>query len=782
MNSTEITVSSRPGEIAPGDFGLGGKNPSGETIGFTNSYMTLDGRPFFGICGEFHYSRCARQRWEDEIVKMKTGGVNILSTYIIWIHHEEEEGVFDWSGDRDLRGFVLLCAKHGMKVILRVGPFCHGEVRNGGFPDWLYGRPFEVRSNDERYLRYVRRLYGEIGGQVRDLMYGEGGPVVGIQLENEYMAAAAPWELTPPQITEWMTGGTGGEEHLEILKKLAEEAGLEAPIYTCTGWGDAPVPKSGMLPLYGAYAYCPWLFYQPIDAHPATDSTLFRDFHNDAAVTPGFAPPYPKSRYPYACCEMGGGMQVWYDYRFTVPPESVEAMTLAKIGSGCNFVGYYMFHGGSNPVGKHAYLNEHTCPKISYDFQAPLGEYGQVRESYRRLKRLFLFLRQEQDQFCRMRTFLPEGAETIAPEDTHTLRCAVRAEGGSGYLFLNNVQDHAQTQDLDGCSVRLHLPEETLTIPRSGAFTLKKDVCCILPFNLLLSGALLKYAAAQMITAVEEDGVQTVFFYIPDGLDGEFCFDADTVRGVDAFQVEQDGATITVHADPFPDASSCFTLETQSGQTVRIVTMLPSCSLDLWKITLAGRERVVLTDVNLLADAEGFRLESEGNAKIRLAVYPESDLNIDAALRGAGLKPRSRSMRCGRLFTVHEAEFAPKRVTPETELAGTRAVVRLPEGAFEGLKDILLRVHYAGDVAYAFLGGHLVADNFCNGNPWEIALRGFETRLSGSELDLALSPLKKDSRVQSDSLMAARVEITGEQVGAFQKIEAVPVYEVRLSF
>ncbi|HYH02212.1 MAG TPA: beta-galactosidase, partial [Bacillota bacterium] len=174
----------------------GGMNPAGERFDTTNYYLERNGQPFFGICGEFHFSRYAEQRWVDEIIKMKLGGINTISTYVFWIHHEETAGKFDWSGNKNLRRFVEICAEEGLYVIIRIGPFCHGEVRNGGIPDWLYGRPFAVRSNDPEYLSLVSRLYHEIGRQVKGLMFQEGGPVIGVQLENEYQHAGAPWEIT----------------------------------------------------------------------------------------------------------------------------------------------------------------------------------------------------------------------------------------------------------------------------------------------------------------------------------------------------------------------------------------------------------------------------------------------------------------------------------------------------------------------------------------------------------------------------------------------------------
>ena len=150
-------------------------------------------RPTLPVCGEFHFARCNPEFWEDGLRKMKACGVTAVSTYVFWILHEPEEGRFDWRDRRDLRRFVDLCARQGLDVYLRTGPFAHGEMRNGGLPDWLYGKPFEVRSNDPAYLACVQRFYAEIGRQIQDYLWQSGGPIAGIQLENEFMAASAPW-------------------------------------------------------------------------------------------------------------------------------------------------------------------------------------------------------------------------------------------------------------------------------------------------------------------------------------------------------------------------------------------------------------------------------------------------------------------------------------------------------------------------------------------------------------------------------------------------------------
>ena len=203
-----------------------GVSKDGTTLSFNNFYLEKDGRPFFPVSGEFHYSRMDERRWEDELIKMRMGGVNIVSTYLFWNHIEEREGEFDFTGRRDLRRFVTLCQKHGLCVILRIGPFDHGEARNGGLPDWLYGKPFEVRHTNEDFMRHVRRLYDEIGRQVQGLFFRDGGPVIGVQLDNEYMHSSAAWEMTTGISNEWIFAGDEGEKYLLALREAALASGL----------------------------------------------------------------------------------------------------------------------------------------------------------------------------------------------------------------------------------------------------------------------------------------------------------------------------------------------------------------------------------------------------------------------------------------------------------------------------------------------------------------------------------------------------------------------------
>ena len=199
QSSYSINIAGLPEkEIVSGHLDLGGTNPNGDSIAVNSYYISYKGKAFIPVIGEIHYSRYPARYWDESLKKMKAGGINVIATYVFWNVHERKEGVFDWSGNLNLRRFAELCEKNDVFLIVRMGPFCHGEMRNGGIPDWLYGRTFEIRSNDEEYLGYVDRLYGEIGKQCDGLLFKDGGPIVGVQLENEFQHSAAPWEITYP--------------------------------------------------------------------------------------------------------------------------------------------------------------------------------------------------------------------------------------------------------------------------------------------------------------------------------------------------------------------------------------------------------------------------------------------------------------------------------------------------------------------------------------------------------------------------------------------------------
>ncbi|MCM1134879.1 MAG: beta-galactosidase [Clostridium sp.] len=724
-----------------------GTGRDGEEISFTNYYMEKNGRPFFGVSGEFHFSRMNEARWEDELIKMKLCGVNMVATYVFWIHHEEEEGVFDFSGRRDIRRFVELCAKHGLYVILRVGPFDHGEVRNGGLPDWLYGKPFEVRKISRGFFDYTERLYRKVAGEVSGMFYKDGGPIIGVQIDNEYMHSSAPWEITTGISNEWVFTGDEGEEYMLKLKALAAECGLTPVFYTCTGWGGTPTPKS-MMPLWGGYAFRPWIFYSHKGEHPATEEYVYQDFHNDKAVcTNDFKPAYPPEEKPYACCEMGGGMGCSYYYRFQFPFKSVDAMANIKIASGCNFLGYYMFQGGSNPVGKSGiFMNEGQVPKISYDYQAALGEFGQIRESYRRLKCIHYFVTAFAEKLCGLKTILPEGASDIDPKDSQILRYAVRTDGKRGFLFINNYQDHAVMPDRHDEEVTLELSGEDIRF----SVSIAEEENAILPFHFDMDGIDLIKASAQPLTVISHYGEKTYVFFVPEGMEGEFAFEEDAA--VNGEQSCRYVCAKDLEAERF---------YVEKGNIKIAVLVLGRKMAE--KMFCIGGERLLFADGAVLEDESGIRLETT-EAISKAQVYPaDVENSVQPFIKSFQLKADKRQI-----------EVAVNKVSAH------RYTIDFPKNFMAGLKDAVLQLDYAGDIGHAFIDGRMIHDNFCNGAPWEIGLREFAGELADKPLTIYITPLKKGARVHAETAMAARTEEAEEYIGELKGVRVVPVYEAGL--
>ena len=129
-----------------GHLNLGGKNRK-ENIQVNSRYLEKNGQCWIPVMGEIHYVRLPRNRWRQALLKMKAGGITTVSTYVIWIYHEEEEEKFDFTGNRDLRYFLSLVKECGLKAVLRLGPWVHGEVKNGGFPDWLLEKGCGLRCD-----------------------------------------------------------------------------------------------------------------------------------------------------------------------------------------------------------------------------------------------------------------------------------------------------------------------------------------------------------------------------------------------------------------------------------------------------------------------------------------------------------------------------------------------------------------------------------------------------------------------------------------------------------
>jgi len=756
-------------DIYSGHLKMSGLSPQGDRVDFTNYYMTYNGWPYFVISGEFHFSRYDCRMWEEELLKMKACGVNIVATYMFWNHHESTEGVFDFSFDNDIRRFITLCQKHGLMVILRIGPYSHGECRNGGLPDWLFGRPFELRSNDSGYLKYVERYFAAIGEQVSDLMLEKGGNVIGVQLENEYMSACSPWEVTVAQNREWTTSGRDGVEHMKKLKELAERAGIKPAFYTCTAWDNAPYIDNEMLPLWGGYAYWPWIFWNP-DAkeHPPTYGYLFSNRHDERNNSD-----FDK-KYPYACCEIGGGMQTWYPYRFIVEPESVEAMALVTIAGGCNFIGYYMFHGGRNPIINNTYTNEQLTPRISYDFQAPLSDFGQARESYRRLRLLHYFIQSCNDELCRTIPAIPEGQDKINPTDTEKLRYAVRAKGGSGFIFINNYQDHVEQTIKEDVRFEIMTENGLLRIPGGErGLTIDKNLACVLPFNMELSGIKLMYSTAQYITRIGD----AHFFFCHWGMQGEFCFgeEYDIMDSHSVQYEKKDGMLVLSKMEGW---RAWFTLISFKGEAVKFVCLDREESLDFCKLNISGVEYAILCRAgSVYADGNDIFIEVQGdkeNEGIALLSYPK--------LEFAGTKNGEISYKGteGFMHCYDVCADFPRLNYEISKEYSNRAEVRFDANILDSLTELYLKVDYFGDIGWAFINGRLIHDNFYNGDSWYIGLKSFAEELKRNNLYLYISPITNEGMIIKYESTHEKIEGPPAGTAYFTSVKMLPEQTVVL--
>jgi beta-galactosidase len=747
-------------QIYSGHLKLGGINNKGEKIAINNYYLLMNDKPVIPVTGEFHFSRYPEKYWDESIRKMKAGGVNVIATYIFWIIHEEKEGIFDWAGDKNLRKFVELCAENNVKVIVRIGPFCHGEIRNGGLPDWLLGRSVNIRSNDPGYLKYVERLYNEIGKQLNGLLFKDGGPVFAIQLENEYQHSATPWGITYPgqpydftssgRNRETASEGAGsevsenqythlGNEHMKILKSLAVKAGLELPVYTATGWGNAAIIENESLPVTGAYAYPTW------SSKLSSPFYLFTDLH----INPDYSPVrYKPEDYPYFAAEISGGIMVRYNRRPVVPPESLDALITRFLGSGTNGIGYYMFHGGSTPRGEQVYYSDEAYgyPKISYDFQAPVGEYGQVRPSFNRLKLIHFFLNSFGNELAPMGVFLPGNNAEIEPDNIDELRYAIRTHNNSGFIFIINFQDHIQTKDIENIRFIVKTSEGELRIPESSAFTLKSEENAIFPFNYNMEGINLNYATAQLLTKFSTDNEKYYVFFAPEGVEPEFSIDKTNGTAIKSLNclVEENADRFLIRCDNIKPGQ--FTIIKSDGIIIKVLVINKKYALRAWLSEIKGDRYIIFANALVLQDGKNIELYKRGKANIEFHIYPSLES-----------KPETSYGKLESLYEKNDLFSHYRLILPEAKIdqevrniSDDKMVVIMPAEKREGVNDIFLRINYLGDTGMAFIDGELVSDNFFYGKDWEIGLKRFMDLPDPKEMVFYFRALYKDAPFYED--------------------------------
>ena len=313
---------------------------SAQDFKIENGQFLHKGKPIQFICGEMHYPRVPQEYWRDRVRRLKAMGINTISTYVFWSFHERRPGEFDFRGQADLAKFIRICGEEGMYVVLRPGPYVCAEWDFGGYPYWLQKEQGMVwRSDNEAFLKACRRYIMRLGKEVASLCVTKGGPIMLVQVENEYGSYS------------------NDKVYLGKLRDMIREAGFDAPLITCDGSGQMPNGYiDGALPTVNG------------SVGEEVIRTIDR-FHKGG--------PYFVAEFYPAWFDVWGKAHSRRDYRS--PAEQLDWM----LGNNVS-VSIYMAHGGTNfcyTNGANTSYGYEPQP-TSYDYDAPLGEYGNPTPKY----------------------------------------------------------------------------------------------------------------------------------------------------------------------------------------------------------------------------------------------------------------------------------------------------------------------------------------------------------------------------------------------------------------
>lgn len=332
--STPPATTVRSGAIAP--------------ITIAGDHFVRDGEPYQIISGSIHYVRVPRAYWRDRLQKARAMGLNTVETYAFWNLHEPKSGVFDFSGQLDIAAFIRMAQEEGLNVILRPGPYVCAEWEAGGLPAWLFTDPMiKVRTQDPRFLAAADRYLSRLGKEVAGLQTAHGGPIIAVQIENEY-------------------GSFGSDRaYMQDIRQSLIRAGFgDSILFTSDGVDELP---NDALP--GVLAV---INYGPGEAR--------KDFAKLATLRP---------HQPMMTGEYWDG---WFDAWGNKQHVHTDAEAQAKeiewiLGQGYS-LNLYMFHGGTSfgfmnganyggPPGSH-----YTPQTTSYDYDAALEEAGRPTKKY----------------------------------------------------------------------------------------------------------------------------------------------------------------------------------------------------------------------------------------------------------------------------------------------------------------------------------------------------------------------------------------------------------------
>lgn len=326
------------------------------TFELSKTDFLLDGKPYQLISGEMHPARIPREYWKHRIQMAKAMGCNTIAAYVFWNYHEPEEGKFDFStGNHNIAEFIKIAQQEDMWVLLRPGPYVCAEWEFGGLPPYLLRIPdIKVRCMDPRYMQAVARYVAALADQVKPLLVTRGGPVLMVQIENEY-------------------GSYGNDkQYLNHLKELWVRQGIDVPFYTADG-PTAYMLEAGSVP--GAAI--------GLDAGGSDE-----DFAAAAKQNPD-VPAFSSESYP-------GWLTHWGE-KWARPDKEGILKEVKYLMDNKRSFNLYVIHGGTNfgfTAGANSGGKGYEPDLTSYDYDAPINEQGAPTEKYRALRQLILGYRE----------------------------------------------------------------------------------------------------------------------------------------------------------------------------------------------------------------------------------------------------------------------------------------------------------------------------------------------------------------------------------------------------
>lgn len=320
----------------------------GGTFTVGDKTFLLNGKPFVVKAAELHYPRIPRPYWEHRIKMCKALGMNTVCLYVFWNIHEQQEGKFDFTGNNDVAEFCRLAQRNGLYVIVRPGPYVCAEWEMGGLPWWLLKKKdIRLREPDPYFMERVKLFERKVGEQLASLTIQNGGPIIMVQVENEY--------------------GSYGENkaYVSAIRDIVRQSGFDKVTLFQCDWASN-FEKNGLDDLVWTMNF-------------GTGADIDQQFRRLGELRPNA---------PQMCSEFWSGwFDKWGARHETRPAKAMVEGIDEMLSKGISF-SLYMTHGGTS-FGHWAGANSPGfAPDVtSYDYDAPINEYGQATPKYWELRR-----------------------------------------------------------------------------------------------------------------------------------------------------------------------------------------------------------------------------------------------------------------------------------------------------------------------------------------------------------------------------------------------------------